>query len=597
MEQLIFPYGTADFYRIITTNNVYIDRTHYIPLLEKKGDTLIFLRPRRFGKSLLISMLENYYDVRKADAFDRLFGHLAIGQNPTPRHNRYFILRWNFSVVETAGDSTQVRQMLYDHLNSVMYDFSLQYEGMFKHSLEINPDNALATFRMLLALVRTTPYPLYLFIDEYDNFSNKVLMARRTDSQERYLDLVKGEGLLRTLFQTVKYALEGQGLERLFITGVSPVVVHDMTSSFNVAKDITFDPDLSELCGFSEAEIAHLLQQVGSLCAFSPLQVDEAMMMMQRFYNGYRFFPDQQTTLYNPMLIHYFLDHLQAQCQYPEEMLDSNLSMDRDKIAYAAAFPNGSQTIASILNEDELLVVSRLSQRFGIDDILYGEQEASFLESLLYYLGVLTSGGRTSLGRLRLIIPNLVVRGLYVDQMRLIMLPPGTSRSAAQVALDFFNYGNMDAVCRFIEQTYFTVLDNRDYRWTNELTIKMVFLTLLYSETFYIMDSEPALQRTYADLVMLVRPQMRQYQVLDFLLEFKYVSLTDLKVSGEQVHGMRSDELVALPQVAALLDEAQAKLAGYRETLIVTYGERLRLRCFSVVAIGYERLVWREMQG
>ena len=119
MDTLIFPYGTADYYRIITENNVYIDRTHYIPLIEERR-TLIFLRPRRFGKSLLISMLENYYDVRKADEFDRLFGHLAIGQNPTPRHNRYFVLRWNFSVVETAGDSEHVRQMLYDHLNRTM---------------------------------------------------------------------------------------------------------------------------------------------------------------------------------------------------------------------------------------------------------------------------------------------------------------------------------------------------------------------------------------------------------------------------------------------------------------------------------------------
>jgi len=597
MDTLIFPYGTADFYRIITENNVYIDRTHYIPLIEGKGRTLIFLRPRRFGKSLLISMLENYYDVRKADEFDRLFGQLAIGQNPTPRHNRYFILRWNFSVVETAGDIEHVRQMLYNHMNRTMESFSMRYEGMFTHTIHINPADALDTFQSLLANVQTTPYPLYLFIDEYDNFANKVLMAQRTDSQERYLELVEGEGLLRTLFQTVKYALEGKGLERVFITGVSPVVVHDMTSGFNVAKNITFDPDLSELCGFSEAELAHLLQQVGDVCAFSSAQVDEAMMMMRHFYNGYRFLPDQQNTLYNPMLVHYFLDYLQAQCQYPEEMLDSNLSTDREKLTYIAALPNGEAIIPAALNEQEPLALFKLAERFGVYDLYHRALDHRFMVSLLAYLGVLTLvEHRSEVGELRFVVPNDVTRQLYLEEIQDMLLPTVENKHEVyQLTRTFYQHGTMQAVCDFIEQFCFPLFDNRDYRWTNELTIKAVFMTLFAGNTLYMMKSEPALQRTYADLVMLVKPNMRQYKVLDFLLEFKYVSLSDIKLRGEQVRGMSSDELAALPEVAALLTEAQEQLPGYRATLIATYGEQLRLRCFSIVAIGYERLVWLEV--
>jgi hypothetical protein len=232
-------------------------------------------------------------------------------------------------------------------------------------------------------------------------------------------------------------------------------------------------------------------------------------------------------------------------------------------------------------------------EQFGVHDMLTGEQEGSFLESLLYYMGVLTLGGYTPDGRLRLPIPNLVIRGLYVEQMRSLMLPSGTERQATQVANDFYSTGDMESLCAFIEHSYFTVLDNRDYRWANELTIKMVFLTLLYSETLYIMDSEPALQRKYADLVMQVKPQKRQFTLQDYLMEFKYVSLAEVKRSGEQVRKMGREELAALPAVATLLDDANTELEGYRETLMATYGDILRLRCFSVVAVGYERLVWR----
>jgi hypothetical protein len=378
------------------------------------------------------------------------------------------------------------------------------------------------------------------------------------------------------------------------MTGVSPIVLHDMTSSFNIAENITFDPDLNELCGFSETEIANLLDHVGHVCGFSAQQVEEALTMMRRYYNGYRFTVDQQTPLYNPTLVHYFLKRLQQSCRYPEKMLDNNLRTDGEKIAYVIGQPHGTEVITAILNEQaEPLAIPELVEQFGVHEMLTGEQEGAFLESLLYYMGVLTLGGYTPDGRLVLPIPNLVIHGLYVQQMRSLMLPSGTEREATQIATAFYRTGDMESLCAFIERTYFTVLDNRDYRWANELTIKMVFLTLLYSETFYIMDSEPALQRKYADLVMQVKPQKRQFTLLDFLMEFKYVSLAEVKRSGEQVRKMGREELAALPAVATLLDDANTELEGYRETLMATYGDILRLRCFSVVAVGYERLVWR----
>ncbi len=164
-----FPYGICIFYEIITEGYFYSDRTERIPMIEEAGKYLLFLRPRRFGKSLLLSMLENYYDVAKADEFKNVFGHLAIGKSPTQRHNRYFVMKWDFSAVDPQGDPKQVRQALYDHINGCIQRFRKYYSDFLTDEIEINRSNATASFQSLLTAIQGTSYPLYLLIDEYDN--------------------------------------------------------------------------------------------------------------------------------------------------------------------------------------------------------------------------------------------------------------------------------------------------------------------------------------------------------------------------------------------------------------------------------------------
>jgi hypothetical protein len=595
MDKLRFPYGYADFYMLITEGNYYVDRTDYIRLLEEKGRTLLFLRPRRFGKSLLLSMLENYYDVNKADKFDRLFGHLAIGQNPTPRHNQYLILRWDFSSVNPQGTSDDIRQALYDTINASVLHFQSCYQYMFNQPMTIDRHNALYSFQSLLAIVRTTPYPLYLLVDEYDNFANEVFMAQQSGSTERYQHLVEGEGIIKTVFKLVKSALGGQGLERVFMTGVSPVLANDLTSGFNIVENITLEPDVHAMCGFTEAEVAEMLTHVAAVCQFTTAQTAETMMMMRTFYNGYRFSWYEDIRLYNPTLVFYFLKYVQSQCRYPQDMLDANLATDRQKIQYVSRIPHGDHVIMTALNETEPVTVRTLSQRFGVHHILYGEKTDPFMASLLYYLGVLTLGDTTPIGERILTIPNQVTRQLYAEQIRELLLPPGTHNDALLVAKQCYSQGNMGAVCKFIEQTYFTVLDNRDYRWANELTIKMLFVSLLFNDVYYMMDSEPALGRRYADLLLLLRPDMRQYQLYDLLIECKYIGLSELGLRGEEVQAMERGALATLPAVVQQQTAAHEQLVRYRDMLQTTYGERLKLRCFSVVALGYERLAWDEV--
>ncbi len=590
-----FPYGISDFYQLITEDYFYVDRTDRIPIIEAMGNQLLFLRPRRFGKSLWLSTLANYYDVARAGEFERLFGHLAIGQNPTPLHNQYFMLRWDFSLVAAYGDADEITQALHRHVNGRIERFAHYYHRYVSTEIKIYPTDAIASFESLLTAIDECPYRLYLLIDEYDNFANELAMSGQPTGKARYDALLRGEGALKTLFKAVKGATSGFGLDRVFITGVSPIVLSDLTSGYNSVRTIYVQPDLNDLCGFTEAEIADALSQLAEDCHLSADQTAEALEMMRTFYKGYRFCEEPEPLVYNPTLALYFMQEFQQNCRYPRRMLDSNLAMDRGKLAYIASLPGGGQMLLDAVQEEPPLALSVLADRFGVEDMLTAAKDAPFMASFLYYFGVLTFGGRTSLGHLILRIPNLVARKLYVERVQDMLLPDVRAQDAGRQATDqFLLSGDLGLVCAFVEQRYFRVFDNRDYRWANELTVKTVFLTLLFNDIAYIMDSEPALARGYADLSMIVRPEMRQYALPDLLFEFKYVALTEAGLTAEQVRALTVEEAHALPLATSRLAEAASRLAEYRTALQARHGDRLRLRSYAVVSLGFERLVWEE---
>jgi hypothetical protein len=573
-----------------------VDRTSHIPLIEKAGLQLLFLRPRRFGKSLLLSMLENYYDVAKADEFEKLFGDLAIGQNPTPKHNQYFVMTWDFSNVSPQGDARDIRQALHHYLNKRIREFALYYQPWLSVNIEIEPADAQASFQSLLTAVRLSHYRLYLLIDEYDNFANEVLMRRGEISPSRYKALLSAESSLKALFRTVKSASSGRGLERVFITGVSPVLMTDITSAYNVAEDIYLKPVFNDLCGFRESEIRSVLMQIVEECELSPEKGQDAMNLMQQFYDGYCFSERINEFIYNPTLVLYFLKYFQQECEFPRLMLDNNLAIDRGKLSYISSLPNGEPIISQALNEAPPLNLKRLANRFGVDDMLNATKDRTFIISLLYYLGILSFNGKAALGKLRFKIPNLVVRQLYVEQLFELFLPQESERSQAQlIAEDFYQSGDLQPLCDFMERRYFRVFDNRDYSSANELTIKTAFLTVLFDDVFYVMDSEMPLERRYADLTMIIRPEQRKYPLYDFILEFKYLKLSEVGLSGEDARDKSIDELLALTSVEEKLAESKKQLLDYQSRLESKYGDLLRLQLISVVAVGFERVVWQRV--
>jgi len=589
-----FPYGISDFREIVTQKYFYCDRTDRIPLIER-GKYLLFLRPRRFGKSLLLSMLANYYDVAKKDEFDHLFGQLAVAKNPTPNRNRYFVLEWDFSCVDPTGSVQEIKRALHNHINGCMEGFAMYYRGFGIPDIRIDPEDALYSIQSLIAAVRTTEHPIYLLIDEYDNFANEVLVGARRDEKSAYEALVFEEGPLRTLFKAVKSSTGASVFDRIFITGVSPVVMSDITSGYNIGENICLDPDFNDLCGFTEAEITGTIQAIAEACELKTPAVEEAVGMMRTYYNGYAFARDASAVVYNPTLAIYFFKSFYRFCKYPRQMLDANLATDEAKLEYIARMIRGRQMLLDLVREDRTVEIPEISDRFGIRKMLSeGGRDVAFMAAFLYYFGILTLKGETPEGKLSLGIPNLVVQRLYAEQIREMLLPEPVDRDEGVSAAErLYTTGDMGPLCNFVQDRFFMVFHNPDYRWANELTLKTAFLTLLYNDILYIMDSDAEIDRRYADLTMIIRPDMRRFKIFDILIEFKFVGLKEAGISGEQARNLDTESLRRIPMMQAEMANALAQVTSYGDALERRHDD-LRLRRYGVVSLGFERIWWAE---
>ena len=594
-NMLRFPYAISDFHALRTQGYLYLDRTTAIPDLEAAGKQLVFLRPRRFGKSLLLSMLAHYYDINMAGEFAALFGGLAISQQPTAEHNQYLMLRFDFSKVSAKGKVDDIQRSLFIHLNLAIQDFMQRYQPMLKHGVTIMED-ALGSLQSVMDAVKNSGYAIYLLIDEYDNFANEVLV-HDVGNRQRYSDLLESEGVVKTLFKIIKAGASEGKIARVFITGVSPLVLSDMTSGYNVATSIYLEPRFNALCGISHAELDGLVAEVMQACGQDATQQADVLNTMKQFYNGYRFCEQPDSALlYNPTLAFYFLRHYQMDGKPPRQLLDGNLAMDASRIRYIANLPGGASVIGNILDEQNPVLLPYLENQFGVEQLHRLQHDARYMVSLLYFFGVLTiSGLGGALEELRLDVPNRVIYALYVDTLREKTLPDLAQRREVEgLAKQFYQTADLQPLADYLENSYFKAFNNRDYRWGNELTIKAAFMSLLFDDTYYIMDSEAALQRRYADLLMIIRPDMRRLAVLkDGVLDFKYLSLAEVGLTAEGVRRQSRETLQQIPVVQTALQAALLQLRDYQRVLVEKYREPQRLRCLAVVALGFERLVWQ----
>ena len=402
------PYGIQNWEDVRLDNYYYVDKTRFIPEIEDANRYFFFIRPRRFGKSLLMSMLCAYYDIRKAPLFDRLFGDLWIGQHPTEAHNTYLVLYLNFS--SFSGTFEGYKERMDNYCSGVFEQFVCDYADLL-------PDNAMEVLRkavgaanQLTALARLCDkagQPIYLFIDEYDHFTNIILSS--PDTESAYKAETHGTGAYRGFFNAIK-AGAVTSIKRLFITGVSPVTMDDLTSGFNIGTNYTRQPEFNAMVGFDETEVRQMLDYYRQYYTFRHT-TDELIELMRPWYDNYCFSDRSldEPPMYNSDMVLYFVYfYTKDNGRIPESMLDVNIRTDYNKLRMLIRKDRGFSHDAS--------VIQHIVETGGITALLKdsfpseGITDPDNFVSLLYYFGMLTIAGRNGLRGIPFRIPNQVVR-------------------------------------------------------------------------------------------------------------------------------------------------------------------------------------------
>jgi hypothetical protein len=545
------PYGLSNFKQVITDGYTYVDKTDYIAKLEDSGRHLILLRPRRFGKSLLLSAMEYYYDTQHATEFDTLFGNLYLGKHPTPLKNSYQVLFMEFSGIGTEGGHAQVYQDFDREVANALKRFLQRYtypaETLAVIEAEPSPHSKMKAFWRLVEGQK-----LLLLIDEYDHFANAILAA----DMQLFQRVVGKGGFVRSFYETLKTATQRGTVDRLFVTGVTPIMLDSMTSGFNIGENLSFHEDFNEAVGFTKTEVASLLQPLVEICNLDPATL---LADVTRWYNGYRF-ASAADTVYNANMVLYFIKNFRSKdCSYPKPMLDENIASDYGKILGMFSIGNRDENFAVL---DELISMGEVTaQQRRKFDFEKGFDRDDFI-SLLAYMGFV-SLVRTSLSGEVFGIPNYVVRELYFQYFKVELERRNQmtiSNRAIALAVEVLAlHDDIQPLITEMERAL-QLLSNRDAMGMDEKHIKVLLLTLLYQTSVYFIQSEREMNRKYPDIMLLERsPIVVDYQ---HLIELKYSKQSDGTTGWEakrqagitQVQGyLQLPDIAALPKLSAWL--------------------------------------------
>jgi len=392
------PYGLSDFKRIKTENYYYIDKTHFLEKLEDEQNFLYFLRPRRFGKSLTLAMIEAYFDVYYKEQFNEIFKDTYALTHPTPFKSSFYILSFNFSAVDTTDYENSFR----NNLNSAVKKFITKYNI----DLEIQHKNPIDNINDLLEYCKDKDMPIYILIDEYDNFMNKLLVNDLTLYKGMVTDK---EAIYKEFFSMLKVGTSGNdsAIRKMFITGVSPLALFDVTSGNNIGKNISLDEKYNDIVGVTDKELKELI-------AYYNLEDKKDMIISRckKWYNNYRFNEDIKHTIYNSDMILYYLESLINTNKEPKELIDVNVRTDYTKLKYLVYTNkrlNGNFDLLNQLIQGELVTTTNIKTTFSAFEMLQPENFKSFLFSL----GFLTLDKHRF--QLKLSIPNQTIKKITAE--------------------------------------------------------------------------------------------------------------------------------------------------------------------------------------
>ena len=503
------PYGISDYERLVENDYYYVDKTKYLEDLENLAQPYImFLRPRKFGKTLFTSVLENYYDIKKEEKFERLFGETYIGKNPTKLKNSYYILRFNFSGINTKDEKTTMEGFK-EKVKVSIKDFIEKYKIDFYINSELSAEGLLGN--LIVSFKNQRPEgKMYVIIDEYDHFANE-LLGFHTD---HFKNLVSKNGQVRKWYEILKEGTETV-IDRIFITGVAPITLDSMTSGFNISSDITQDPRFNELMGFTKEEIKEIMkvQEIGKE------EQEEILPIMKENYDGYKFSVDANEKLYNSNMSLYFFNSYISFGKIPEKLIDVNIASDYNKIGNMLRLCKGENRIDII--EKTISgrgIITEITEKFN-PEIGFGEKE---LVSMLYYLGYLTIVGE-EIGDPVLKVPNQVIKDLYAEYFLQILdeeIEFGVEINYNEIAKEILKEGKIEKITKLLEE-YLKNLSNRDYQKFDEKYIKIMFYCIARSTKKFIVKSEMEIEKGYPDIVLIPKDKEKNYYSV--MIEFKYL--------------------------------------------------------------------------
>ena len=530
MEQQVkqVPYGVADFATVIEQNLYYVDKTMFIPELEKQPRNLFFIRPRRFGKSIFLSMLYSYYDCTQSHKFQSLFGNLWIGQHPTPLQGKYQVLFLDFSQI--TGNIDKLETKFNSYLSINLDAFVRQYSEYYQAEMEeiLAQEDFEEKMELIFKAAKAHQYHLYLIIDEYDNFTNVILNER---GENVYHAITHADGFYRDVFKKFK-----GNFERIFMMGVSPVTLDDVTSGFNIGWNISIKPEFDEMLGFSTTDVVEMFtyyKEHGSIPADS--DIDAIVNDMKLWYDNYCFAKQalkKKTRMFNcDMVLYYLRNYMDAGCP-PEEMIDPNTRTDYGKMKKLLQFDKLDGERKGIIRKiaEEEQIVTQLYESFSA----YQIPKAEIFPSLLFYYGMLTIKG-TRGSKLILGIPNNNVRKQYYGYLEEEYQAKAyvDVNQLTDYYYDMAYDGKWEEGLRFMADAYAKVSSVRD-GIEAERNLQGFFMAYLNLNDYYITAPELELNHGYCDFFLL--PDLTHYASQhSYILELKVLSKKDFSaiVEGE----------------------------------------------------------------
>lgn len=530
MEQQVkqVPYGVADFATVIEQNLYYVDKTMFIPELEKQPRNLFFIRPRRFGKSIFLSMLYSYYDCAQSHKFQSLFGNLWIGQHPTPLQGKYQVLFLDFSQI--TGNIDKLETKFNSYLSINLDAFVRQYSEYYQAEMEeiLAQEDFEEKMELIFKAAKAHQYHLYLIIDEYDNFTNVILNER---GENVYHAITHADGFYRDVFKKFK-----GNFERIFMMGVSPVTLDDVTSGFNIGWNISIKPEFDEMLGFSTTDVVEMFtyyKEHGSIPADS--DIDAIVNDMKPWYDNYCFAEEalkKKTRMFNcDMVLYYLRNYMDNGCS-PRQMIDPNTRTDYGKMKKLLLFDKLDGERKGIIRKiaEEEQIVTQLYESFSA----YQIPKAEIFPSLLFYYGMLTIKG-TRGSKLILGIPNNNVRKQYYGYLEEEYQAKAyvDVNQLTDYYYDMAYDGKWEEGLRFMADAYAKVSSVRD-GIEAERNLQGFFMAYLNLNDYYITAPELELNHGYCDFFLL--PDLTHYASQhSYILELKVLSKKDFSaiVEGE----------------------------------------------------------------